>query len=235
MERSEKNYDKSRDDIIERVRYLIELSRLSQGSFARRISMDPANFSKILTGSLKITDTFINRIIVELGISKKWLLTGEGVPFEKAPDREIERFTNPSIVEEPLQQGAPIYDVDFMAGYNELSRQLTRDNIVGYMDFPRLDPKCVVVRVSGDSMTPVIPDGAMVAIRQVKPDGIISWGQIYAVQTEDYRLVKYLRKNKNERMVTLHSANPDYDDIDIPRKDIINLYVIDAVFSYKLM
>lgn len=235
MSRSnDKNYDSSAADIKDRVKYLIDMSRLTQGSFARRISMDPANLSKVLSGNLKMSDTFLNRLVVELGISKRWLTTGEGVPFEKARGHEIERFTNPSIVDVPIQQGAPIYDIDFTAGFSELSRELTQERIVGYVDFPRLNPRSIVVRVSGDSMDPDVPDGSMIAIRQVRTDGIISWGDIYAVQTEDYRMVKYLRKNPDKNFITLHSANPNYDDIDLPRKDILGLYYIDAILRYKL-
>lgn len=236
LNKNDKDYNKSVADITDRVRYLIELSRLPQGKFAQRISMDPANLSKVLSGSLKMSDTFLNRLVVELGISKHWLLTGEGVPFDKAPEKDIERFINPDIIYEPSRvKGTPIYDIDVTAGFSELSRELTRENIIGYLDFPKLDPKCVVVRVSGDSMTPVIPDGSMVAIRQVSTTGIISWGQIYTIVTEDYRLVKYVRKNADSDKITLHSANPDYDDIEMSKGEIISLYIVDAVLSYKLM
>ena len=37
---------------------------------------------------------------------------------------------------------------------------------------------------------------------------------------DDYRLVKYVRKHENPEMVTLRSANPNYDDMEVMRRDI---------------
>ena len=236
MERTPKDYKEIASSIADRIRYLISISKLSQGRFAQRIGMDPANLSKILSGALKMSDIVLNRVVVELGVSKRWLITGEGVPFDKTKDPEdIERIFAERIEYTPLGGGTPVYDIDVTAGYEELSRQLTRENIIGYMDFPKLDKDSVMVKVSGDSMEPVIADGSFIAIHQVKPNGVICWGQIYVVILEDYRLVKFIRKHSNPKKVILHSANPEYDDIEIDRKDIVGLFAVDAVVSFKVI
>lgn len=228
--------ESNRNDIIARLRYLIEQSRTTQGRFAKRIGMDAANFSKVMSGVLKISDSFLNRLVVELGVSKKWLLRGDGTPYEKGADTEparIEIFEQPVLKAKPT--GTPVYDIDVTAGVAELSRMFTDERIVGYIDYPKLDPKNVLVKVSGDSMTPVIQDGALIAIRPVSSTGVLVWGQIYLTVLEDYRLVKYVRRNSDPDKITLHSENSLYDDIELSRKDIVAMYYVDAIFNYKLL
>lgn len=235
LDKSADDYSQIVSSITDRVRHLIHISRMPQGKFAQRIGMDAANFSKVLSGNLKMSDAFINRIVVELGVSKQWLLYGEGVPFEKSTDKDVpEIFVTPHIVKKPVT-GTPVYDIDVTAGFEELSQMFTADKVIGYMDFPRLNRDSVMVRVSGDSMIPAINDGALIAIHRVQPDGIICWGQIYVVVLDDYRMVKYVRKNADANKVTLHSANNEYDDMEIKRSDIRELFVVDAILNYKLL
>jgi phage repressor protein C with HTH and peptisase S24 domain len=51
---------------------------------------------------------------------------------------------------------------------------------------------------------------------------------------EDYRMVKYLRRHSDNDKVILHSANPDYDDMEVSRKDIIGLYLVEAILNYDI-
>ena len=46
---------------------------------------------------------------------------------------------------------------------------------------------------------------------------------------DDYRLVKYIRKNPDAQLVTLHSENPNYDDIDVRRDDIRDLMYVQSI------
>ena len=57
-------------EIIDRVKYIIREMGLTQGEFARRIGVDSSNMSKYLNGKLPLNDSLINRIVVNLGLSK---------------------------------------------------------------------------------------------------------------------------------------------------------------------
>lgn len=229
------------DNILDRVRYLHSLSHLSQAEFARRLDLDPSNMSKILSGKLPISKSFVNRIVIEMGISKAWLVNGTGTPYSKEDQPRTLVLTDNEghCVSQPhtaVGHGTPVYDIDVTAGCVELSRMFTDDRITGYVDLPRLNPESVLVRVSGDSMTPVIPDGALISIRPVPIDGILSWGSIYVVVTDDYRFVKYLRRDrKSHDNVLLHSANPDYDDIELPRDEIRSLFMVENVITFRTL
>ncbi len=218
--------------ILNRLIYIIDEAsgHTTRAEVARRIGMDPSNLSKHLSGKLAISKALINRLVVELGVSRQWLVHGEGVPFEKP--------VHASVIEaeelKPARQGLPVYDVDVTAGAYPLERMLVDDHIKGYVDLPRMNPDCVLVRVNGNSMEPNIIDGGFIAIRPIKSTSSIFWGQIYVVVLEDYRMVKYLRRHPNDAsMVVLHSANPDYDDMEISRNEIQALFLVEGVLNYR--
>ena len=207
--------------VISRIRYLMSENGMKQNAFAARIGTDVSNFSKSLNGKLPISDALLNKIVVALGISKLWLAEGEGVPYSKptAPD---------ALTVKHLSEGGaiPIYDIDVTAGGLSREMMFADDRVVGHVSVPGINRNCKIVKVSGDSMRPVISNGDYIAVQEVTDSSIIYWGQIYVVLLDDYRMVKYLRRNADSTMVTLRSANPAYDDIDLPRSAIRSLFFV---------
>lgn len=221
------------ETIADRIRYLIVKSRMTQIQFAKRIGIDPSNLSKHLSGKLPITDTLVNRIVVNLGVSKQWLIEGNDVPFSKQAGA-LASF--PVVGQLANAVSIPVYDIDVTAGSDNLDAMFTVDRISGYVALPRISSNSIIVHVSGDSMQPEIINGGMIAIRPVDSLSTILWGQIYVVVTEDFRRVKYLRRDpSNPDNVVLHSANPDYDDVVISRSDIRSLFRVEAVLNYKVL
>ncbi len=228
------NYD--RVAVVGRIRHIISTLNMSQAAFARRLGVNPANLSKLLGGTLSLSEGFINRLVVELGVSKQWLVEGEGVPYPKPVHAAtVSDSADEAIAVEPVDQGLPVYDVDVTAGARELSLMLTDDKIVGYVKLPNLPSDCVLARVSGDSMKPVISNGGFVAIRPVSSPKTIFWGQIYVIVLDDYRMVKYVRRHPDDdKLVRLRSANPDYDDIDVERSEIRRMFIVEAILNFDI-
>ena len=186
---------------IERIKTLMENFGVTQSEFAKRISIDASNFSKHLTGKLPVSDSLINRIVADLGVSKEWLCTGKGHMFRPSDNdahSHIRTLTLPSeaIIPE-ARNGAKVYGLDVTAGNLARDRMFTEDLVIGSIDVPFINPDCSIVKVSGDSMKPVINNGDMIAIREIKNPQLIFWGQIYVILLEDYRMVKYIRKHDN--------------------------------------
>ena len=223
-------------DIIDRLRYLIRLSRCTQQQFGRKADIDPTVLSKILSRRLKPSEAFVNKLVINLGVSKLWLTEGRDVPFPRPSHaRTIDCAEAAPLIPASHQAGAPVYDIDVTAGCRELSRMFTDDRIIGRLNLPGVDPSWAVVSVSGDSMAPRIKNGGYVAIRPIRLNSPISWGQIYVVVLDDYRRVKFVRRHENKDMVVLHSANPDYDDMEISRSDIRALYLVEVIFNYEII
>ncbi|MDE6136463.1 MAG: XRE family transcriptional regulator [Muribaculaceae bacterium] len=220
--------------VVDRLRYLIRLSRMTQARFAERVGIDPSNLSRMLSGHTSVSESFINRVVVDLGVSKAWLTAGAGVPFPRdIHAREVDAAEG-HLTEKP-RRGAPVYDINVSAGSANLSREFTSDRIVGYFDLPGVNPANPLVRVRGNSMSPRLADGSWVSIRPVSDGAPILWGQIYVVVLDDYRMIKYVRRNANPELITLHSDNPDYDDIEVPRSDVRSLYLVEMIFNCEII
>ena len=220
--------------VVDRLRYLIRLSRMTQARFAERVGIDPSNLSRMLSGHTAVSDAFINRVVVDLGVSKPWLTDGEGVPFPRdIHARSVNAGRGHLSSEE--RRGTPVYDINVSAGSANLSREFTDDRIVGYFDLPGVNPSNPLVRVRGNSMAPRLVDGSWVSIRPVSDTTPILWGQIYVVVLDDYRMIKYVRRNADPSLITLHSDNPDYDDIEVPRADVRSLYLVEMIFNCEIV
>lgn len=221
---------------VDRVRYLIKLLRKTQAQFGQLIGLDPSNLSRALSAGGPLRDTFINRVVVNVGVSKDWLVNGNGVPFPKGDHATEVTDEGCRMVAQPTgRQAAPVYDIDVTAGTSELSRMFTDEHVIGYLDMPGVNPECPIVRVSGDSMSPKITNGAYVAMRPLSDASPIFWGQIYVVVLDDYRMIKYVRRHHDPSMVILHSANPNYDDMEVPRESIRKLYMVESIFNYDIV
>ncbi|MBR0493202.1 MAG: LexA family transcriptional regulator [Muribaculaceae bacterium] len=212
-------------EIIDRIKYLMKEMGLKQVQFAERIGVDTSNLSKYLNAHMPLSESFLNRLVVNLGVSKEWLLDGTDLPFGKTPVR-----VDGEVMSSANGGGTPVYDVDVTAGVASGRNELfASENIVGWVNLPNMSPNCRIVRVSGDSMAPVINDGDFVAVREVSNPNQIYWGQIYVVQLDDFRLVKYLRRHSDPNMVVLRSENPNYDDMDVRRSDIHEMLLVQHV------
>lgn len=220
--------------VAERIRFLIRRLGLSQADFAKRLGIDPANMSKHLNGRLPVTAGLINRIAVDLGVSKHWLTTGADLPVDKpsAHPRNVSVDAG-SVSDAVLPDATPIYDIDVTAGATELSREFTADRMIGSMRLPSVSANSVIVRVSGDSMHPEILDGSYIAIRPVSDPSCIAWGLIYVVVLDDYRLVKRVCRHADPQKVILRSANPLYDDMEVDRGKIRAIYLVETILNVK--
>lgn len=219
--------------VADRLKYLIRLGRMTQAQFAEKIGMNPSNISKVLTGKMAISEAMINRVVVDMGVSKAWLRDGKGVPFEKNSS-VMKEIVPPKEVSALPSSGTPIYDIDVTAGCRELGSLFTVDRIVGSIDLPGISGQdYAIVTVSGDSMYPAIKNGAFLAIRRMSLSAPIHWGQIYVVVLEDFRMVKYVRRHPDPDKVYLHSENPSYDDIEVSLSQIKDLYIVEGVLTYE--
>ncbi len=218
---------------IERIKELMKSMGLKQIAFAERIGMDASNFSKHMKGKLPLGDTLLNKVVVELGVSKEWLLTGEGDMWQSAArNSQLPTVTVP-VGELDMTGaaigGARVYDLDVTAGGMTRERMFADEQVIGTINMPAIHPDCCIVRVSGDSMAPVIGNGDLIAIREVRNPNLIFWGQIYVVLLDDYRMVKYIRRHPDSSQVILRSENSNYDDIEVAKSDIRDLFLVENI------
>lgn len=229
--------DNGREGIVNRLRYLITIMRMSQLEFGRRVEIDPSNLSKILKGRMGLSLKMIERIVRNTGVSYNWLVSGTDVPFPRQSQDNPRTVTEDAgaVVVAGEASGAPVYDIDVTAGIAELSSMFTEDRIVGYLNMPALKTRHPLVHVSGNSMSPRINHGSYIQIRPINDLENIFWGNIYVVITDDYRMVKIIRRHQDPSKVILHSCNPDFDDMDLPLTSIRKLYLVETVLNYDVL
>lgn len=73
------------------------------------------------------------------------------------------------------------------------------------------DENCYLIEVSGDSMEPLIADGAYIVVDPREID--IVDGKIYVLDLDGQTYIKKVVKNEQLKMIILKSINPQYDDI----------------------
>ena len=222
------------NEVAKRIKFLMKELNYRQVDFAQKIDVDTSNLSKYLNGRLAMSDALINKIVVNLGVSKQWLETGEDLPFAKQQPQQLITVPESRIVTEPtkalVKKGTPVYDIDVTAGYQPQARMFTDDQIIGFVDLPDMtSTNCRIVRVSGDSMSPVIRSGDYIAVRELSNLRQIFWGQIYVVILDDYRMVKYIRHHDDPALVILRSENKRYDDMVIERNEIRDLMFVQNI------
>ncbi|MBD5201932.1 MAG: LexA family transcriptional regulator [Barnesiella sp.] len=221
------------DTVIDRIHYIMRINNMSQARFARLIGIDPSNLSKVLTGKSPVSESLINRIVIDAGVSKSWLRDGLDSPYAKPLMAEEILIDNPLVPSVMTDDGTPVYDIDVTAGCHNLEAVFSEQRPIGAVSLPGLKHKQIIVPVRGDSMSPTICDGGYVAIRPINDMRNIFWGQIYVVGLEEYRMVKFVRKHPDNSMVILHSANPAYDDMEVLRSDIKSLYLVENILNYS--
>ena len=123
-------------EIIARIKYLMKEMGMRQVQFAQRIGVDTSNLSKYLNAHMPLSDSFLNRLVVNLGVSKEWLIDGTDLPFGKTPVR-IDSGSAPAVANG--ETGTPVYDVDATAGTASGRNELfATENIVGWVNLPNV-------------------------------------------------------------------------------------------------
>lgn len=199
--------------IQERVRSTIDSLGVSDAEFARSIDYSRANLSQALKGKRSLPDAKLAEIARVYNIRYNWLLTGEGTMREEEKPRIS------------TKQGVPYYNVDFTLGFDIMENDQTR-NPDYLIDFPLYNKCTCWVNAHGDSMSPTISSGDMVALQQLEDFRYLISGEIYAIVTRNgLRTIKRINDKGND--IQLVPDNKDYSEQLIPKEELI------AVFSVK--
>ena len=102
--------------IIERIKYLMDELRYKQVEFAQKIDINASNLSKYLNGRLPVSQALINRIVVNLGVSKQWLEQGTDLPFAKQVSTPT--LAVPRLMRQPMAATSSV-----ISGHSMLKKQ----------------------------------------------------------------------------------------------------------------
>ncbi len=75
---------------MNRIKELINELNISQTEFAASIGMTKSNVSKLVKGSINLTDSNIKLLCIQYDINEQWLRTGEGEMFDTSNENDID-------------------------------------------------------------------------------------------------------------------------------------------------
>ncbi|GEM_PF-2178376 len=123
----------------------------------------------------------------------------------------------------------PFYNADFMAGRSDAFYNDGVDHPDYYMDVPEFSG-CIAFRAFGDSMEKIIKSSSVLFGFKMDDDwrDTLEYGQIYGITLKNgLRYLKYIRKaTDHKNYFLLKSENEKYDDFEIKKDKIKNLWLI---------
>ena len=221
------------ESVSDRLRAFIASRKMSIRSFERKCGLSNGFVKQVTSNTSAERVEQILQVFPEL--DRNWLLYGKGdMYYAKVEHLEEKKENTNNVGSERV--GTPVYEIDATCGQNSRPLEFAEDNILGYVDLPSVSKFAKIIRANGDSMSPVVKNGDYVAIREIFDMQSIFYGQIYVVITEEYRMIKHIRKYEQDEQnyVLLRSDNEDYDDIVLEKKKILKLFIVENILSINI-
>lgn len=208
------------------IQYLKKTGVISlQKEFAEKLGINPANVSNAIGGNEKyLSDSFFRRIHLTFPmLSLNWLLTGEG-----------EMVANPDIVN-TSSSNLPLIHIDSVGGIHSDNAIVAPEYIERYVPFMDSQADDFCIYQSGESMSPTIPSGAILHLREV-----VNWqeyfgygGYFVLLLADGRRITKQVVRGETDptKFVLCKSINPDHSDEELPRSFIRRVFKIINVLT----
>nr|DAK29112.1 MAG TPA: Repressor protein CI [Caudoviricetes sp.] len=228
--------------LAENVRTLRERAGMTQAELAEKLGKGQTTIQKIETGQT-IRPRFLEEMAAVLGVSPHELQYGDTTKIEKAESNakdfgSFRLWSGNDPLPEDEYYYAPFYkDIAMMGGagstemedYNGFRLPFGKASLYRNGITPSNVSCCTL---TGDSMEPVIPDGATIGIDQ--GETTIRDGKIYAFRHDDVYRVKrlYLLPGGKVRINSFNQDEPAYRD------EIVSLAEIEIIgrgFNWSVM
>ena len=157
-------------------------------------------------------------------ISPEWLLTGKGsmLKSDEQPLPEAKKTSS-------RHKGIPLIPMEAIAGFPAIDNDGVSFDDCQHYSIPEFEAKGAnfLIRVSGDSMTPLYCNGDIIACRKISEIHFFQWGGVYVLDTSQGVLVKYVEEcENNDDCILCVSENKRYKPFSLPKDDIRSLSTI---------
>ena len=203
--------------------------------FSRKLGTTPQNFYQIQKGLRNVTiDLLISlqenmkdtiNIYYLFGYGKPLLIPGESnLPIYNISESHVSEH-KPEYAGIDQHNIIPLYNIDIAAGRLDLFND-NKEQIIAYLSLPGFRGCTGALYVFGDSMYPLYQPGDIIVCKELQDKKMINFGQTYVIILPDERYLKYVKRSKEDKCVTLSSHNPHYEDWSIPIDSIKYLYEV---------
>ena len=225
-------------NIADRVKLKRAELGLTQADLAIRAKTSQQAIQQLEDGRTK-RPRYLPELAVALNCSVQWLLTGDH-DDEKIPDEKLWVGVSAWDSSTPLPKDEVevpfLKDIEFACGDGRIGSE-------DHNGFKLRFAKSTLRRVgansdgsgvicfpaSGDSMEPVIPDGATVAV-DTNNKKIID-GELYAINQGELKRIKQLYRKPGGKLL-IRSINRDYDDEEATENEV---EIIGFIFWYSVL
>lgn len=211
-------------EIHDRMKMARESLGMNIAQMAERLGMSFPGYRDNENGK-RVPKSTVLETFVRMGISAKWLLTGEGeMHDDQAGSKASELEEEFALV--------PGYNIQVSAGHGAFpdafetpTRKLAFRH--KWLRFRGLHVKdLVLVFAKGDSMEPTISDNNTLMVDTSQRD--LQDGNIYVIRTDGHLIVKRVQQLLN-RNVLFISDNKSYEKMEITQEELASLDIIGKV------
>lgn len=121
--------------------------------------------------------------------------------------------------------GVPFYEATSLSGYRILSNNEGTEEIDGFINLPEFKGSKCCIRMRGDSMEPMIMNGAVLGLREIADKTEIEWGGIYAVVTDDNLFTAKIYELDKDNF-NIVKQNKEYPDMTLPKTRVLKLHKV---------
>jgi len=212
--------------VKDRLLSFLRAEGINNSEFARRMGVSVAYLGAMRKS---MPEEKVAKLMQEFPkLNRDWLLYGEGemlLPHDNAP--------KVATVERPGMEDymVPLLPVEaFACNLQVWSEGILPDECRRVL--APLKGAEMAIQVTGDSMEPNIPNGAMLFIKRINDRAFIPWGHPMVIDTENGVLVKVVQPSaEGSSYIEAQSYNDKYAPIQIPKDCLYGLYRVMAVLT----
>lgn len=219
------------DRFLDVYNYLVDTkSVINSTDFAKKIGITVSLMSEITHRRSNVGVKAIQNTVINFTqIDSEWLLSGTGSML-KSPHKIQKSFSNPDEEWAIKTHGIPLLSLEAFAGLSSgLDTGVKFDEVEERYFIPLFEGKGVdfLISVRGSSMYPTFGSGDVVACSFVHEILFIQWNKVYVINTiSQGTIIKRLKKSIKEEHVMCRSDNKEFDDFEVPLKDIRNIGLV---------
>ena len=239
--------DKNFSTIKGRVLYFIEEQGIVKEDFYRKTTIAPSNFKGKGVESELGGDKLVSILTSYPEIDPNWLMLGEGDMLKTglSVPTIVSGSAEPRIVRKLRSDGnkevqlIPLYDISATAGVTDLLSDTDRQRHIpiDYIKIPNM-PRCDgALRITGDSMYPLLKSGDIVLFKEVHDKSNIIWGEMYLAAVkhngDEFFFSKYIQKAEREGYARFVSENRHHQPVEFPIDSIVAIAIIKASIRFQ--
>lgn len=191
---------------------------VTQVAIAEQLNVSKAYINSLFTGRRPFGKKQAELWEAHFGISKSWLLTGEGKMLieDNSSEENLEKNDGNVI---PLIPASA-----FAGGINGFAPDaITLSNCERIVS--PVNGAQFAIPITGDSMEPDFHNGSIAYIKQINDAAFLPWGHVVILDTENGAFIKSIYPdNDDEEYIWAKSINPAYPTLHIPKTSIFRIF-----------